>query len=187
MRRAGDADALPLPAGKRVRVARAVFRLQADLHQDVRHAVLQLAPFRQSVDHQRLTHDLPDRHARIERGKRILENHLQVRPQRFERPLGQLRQIHHLAVRLAELHLACRRGQRPQDAARRRRLARAGLTHQAERLPGHEVKVHVIHRPDRGGDLFEDALARDREVLAQPADGKQRLGVGCHWARTQAA
>src|SRR5581483_1787688 len=77
--RAGDADPLPLPAGELVRVAAHVVGLQPDRLQELGHTVPELLPGpRQLVDDERLADDGADRHARIERGERVLEDDLHV-------------------------------------------------------------------------------------------------------------
>ena len=85
--RAGDADALPLAAGELVRVPVAVLGVEADGAQQVsRPSAAGLVAAVQAVDAQRLGDDLVDRHPRVERGERVLEDDLQVAPQRPHRP-----------------------------------------------------------------------------------------------------
>ena len=77
--RAGDADALALPAGELVRVAVDEARVQADQRQQLLHPrAHRLPPSPQVVDLDRLGDDVADRHARVERGVRVLEDHLHV-------------------------------------------------------------------------------------------------------------
>jgi hypothetical protein len=62
---AGNADALPLAAGKLMRVTRRVFARQPDRVQQLGHTLV-LASRMQAVQVQRLGEDLADRHARVE-------------------------------------------------------------------------------------------------------------------------
>ncbi len=90
---------------------------------------LELAAARGPVHAQRLRHDVAGRHARIERGERILEDDLHLRPQRAQLRLGEMGD-----VASAERMRAGGRLDQPQDRASDRRLAAAGLAHQPERL-----------------------------------------------------
>ncbi len=85
--RARDADALPLPAGKFVRIAARVLRRETDEAQDLLQA---LAPpsLGESVQRERLVERLADRHARIERRERVLEDDLQRAAQLAHRVVG---------------------------------------------------------------------------------------------------
>ncbi len=73
--RARDRDALPLAAGELVRVALRVRRRQADDAQQLGHA-LALAPGVQAVQRERLGEHVADRHARVQRRVRVLEDDL---------------------------------------------------------------------------------------------------------------
>ena len=77
----------------------------------------------------RLRDDFADRHSRIERRVRILEDHLQVPALLAQLARRQVRQ-----VRASEEHFAGRRLDQPQDRAAERGLAAAGLADQAQRL-----------------------------------------------------
>ena len=79
---AGDADALALAAGELVRVAVDVLGVEADHVQQVLRPRLAVALRRDlGVDLERLADDVADRHARVERGVRVLEHHLDVAAQ----------------------------------------------------------------------------------------------------------
>jgi hypothetical protein len=78
---ARDADALALATREFVRIAVDLVRQQTDLGHHLTHALLHLRARQVRVEGgQRLGNDLPDRHARIERGERILEDDLHVAP-----------------------------------------------------------------------------------------------------------
>jgi hypothetical protein len=75
--RPGDADALPLPATEGVRQLALGFGPQADDIEKFVHTLLDCAPAPpQSMHAQHLPQRRADRHARIERGIGILEDHL---------------------------------------------------------------------------------------------------------------
>ena len=100
--RPGDADALRLPAGKFVRIAVDHFGLQPHRLHHLHHALLALR--RVEFGHQRLQqigNDLAHRHARIERGQRILEDDLQVAAALAHLAFGQMGDVlahpHHTA------------------------------------------------------------------------------------------
>ena len=76
---ARNANALTLTAAERVRVARHIFGSQANQSQQFRHVILALGLGPHPVNIQRFTDNLKDRHARVERPERILEDHLHLR------------------------------------------------------------------------------------------------------------
>ena len=82
--RARDADALALAAAEGVREAAHVLRAQPDPAQQIGHPLLALPAVRHAVDQQRLADEVEQRHARIERGERVLEDHLHLAPQRAQ-------------------------------------------------------------------------------------------------------
>ena len=80
--RAGDADALALAAGELVRIAVAHARAQARPCSSSSAVRSRRAPAVPSaVEPERLADDVADRHARVERGERVLEDDLHVAPQ----------------------------------------------------------------------------------------------------------
>jgi len=83
-----------------------------------------------AVHQQALAHALADRHARVERGIRVLEDDLHVATQRFELAAVQLEHV--LAL---EEHPAAGGRRQAQDGAAHGGLAAARFAHQAERLP----------------------------------------------------
>jgi hypothetical protein len=78
--RAGDADALALPARELVREAVRVLRAEADRPQQLVDAPLALRARVMAVDPQRLGDDVAHGHARVERGVRVLEDDLHLPP-----------------------------------------------------------------------------------------------------------
>ena len=79
---ARDGDALALPAGKFVRPALRVLGAQAHPLQPLRHLGRFLPPRQAPVQAQRFGDGGTHRHARIQAGERVLEDHLHVRPAR---------------------------------------------------------------------------------------------------------
>ncbi len=79
-------------------------------------------------DGQRLGDDVADRHARIERGDRILEDDLHVAARGAHLLVGKIEKIAALPQDAAFL-----RFQQPQDGAAERGLAAAGFADDAER------------------------------------------------------
>ena len=73
-KRAGDADALALAAGEGVRVPLHRLRVEPDQAISPRDLRLQRLALRQAVDLQRVADDVLHRHARVERGERVLEH-----------------------------------------------------------------------------------------------------------------
>src|SRR5882757_11226357 len=80
--RAGNADALPLPAGELMRVVLHLVGPQADLREQFGDPFLLLAAGREPMDAERFADDIAGGHARIERGERILEYDLHRAPMR---------------------------------------------------------------------------------------------------------
>ncbi|MNS62631.1 hypothetical protein D3C72_957000 [compost metagenome] len=120
-----NADTLALPARKLMRIAVDHFRHQPALFHQPAHPFLGRLALGHPVDqqgfHDRITH----RHARVQRCKRVLENELDMLPQRLHRATAQRADV--LAVELDRAALALHQlQQRPT----RCRLAAARLTHQ---------------------------------------------------------
>ena len=82
-RRPRDADALALTARQFVRIAVETGEGQAEALEDPARPRVRVAPIGgDAVKQHRLGHDAPDRVARIERGHRILKDHLHAPAQR---------------------------------------------------------------------------------------------------------
>src|SRR6266576_7272709 len=102
---------------------------QADRLQQVAHLTGRLTPARQTVGTQRLADDPADAVPGVERGERVLEDHLHAPPQGPQLLLVQLGDV--LAV---EDDAAVRRLVEPQNRPADRRLAAAGLADQPDGL-----------------------------------------------------
>src|SRR6185503_13963052 len=76
--RAGDADPLALAAREGMRVAAEVTAVEADQLEQLGDHFAAVGIVADAVDDQRLDQDVVDRHARIERAERVLEDELQL-------------------------------------------------------------------------------------------------------------
>src|SRR3546814_3923291 len=127
-----------------------------------------------SVDAHRLGDDLADLHARIQRAVRILEDDLDLLA----------KQVQALAVEVRELHavddvLAGGLLLELQDAAAGRRLAAAGLAHQAERFALPHGEADVVDRFYFGDLLLDEDSLGDGEIHFEILD----LEVGLRLTR----
>ena len=160
-----EPDPLALPARELVRIAAGgVARQPDDLQQLAARRPAARRPG-QPVHAQRLADDPPDAVARVERGERVLEDHLHPPPQRSH-PLGA-----EVADVLAVEDDPAGRGlvqaqQRPAE----RGLAAARLAHQPERLAAPDIERDAVHRLDVADVAVEHDAALDREVDLEVLD-----------------
>ena len=162
-------DALALAAGEFVRIAAHVLGLQPDLDQQARHAVVPLAGRGgELVDDQRFAEDRADRHARIERGERILEDDLHLAPHGAQIVAAEAQHV------LPVERRSRRRGlDQAQHAAARGGLAAAGLADQSERLAAIDRKA-TRRRPRRRCPTSRDKqAAQHRKMLLEIGDAEQ--------------
>ena len=122
--RPGDADALALAAGELVRVAAGVVGRQPDELEQLLDLLVVVAG--DLVDLQRLLDRAADGEPRVERGVRVLEDHLHLAAQRPQLLAAQADELAALV-----LHRPGARLDQLQHAAPERRLARAALADQA--------------------------------------------------------
>ncbi|MNP21772.1 hypothetical protein D3C76_1144050 [compost metagenome] len=129
--RAGNADPLPLTAGKFMGIAPGVLRLEAHALQQPRHPPLGSVALQQVMYPQRLHNRIAHRLAGIEGGIRVLKNKLNIPPQGLQLPGRQ--GVDALTVKgdgaLLGLH-------QPQQRPAGGRFAAAGLAHQRQRFAG---------------------------------------------------
>ena len=125
--RAGDADALALAAGELVRDSGrwSTARSPTSSSSSPR-APAALGAVAHAVDQQRLADDVADRHARVERGVGVLEDHLHVPAQRPQRRAGAGWPGRRALARW-KWTLPAGRLERAQDAARRRWSCRSRI------------------------------------------------------------
>ena len=167
--RARDGNALALPAGEFVRIAMARCARQSDLVQQPQHALCVLRAGRIERPHAFLQ-DIRYPHARVQRGIRILENHLEIRT-----PAAQRVPAQGVESRALEADFAARLGQQLQDSLARRGFPTAGLTDQRERASCSQLQRQPVHRPDVAYRALEQA-ALDRKMHHEIAYREQRLG-----------
>ena len=163
--RAGNPDALPLAAGELVRVAVVVLGVEADQLEQLLHGALDPARRLDLLQPERRAHDRPHRVPGIERGVGILEDHLDLAPQRAHPALPQVRDV--VAV---DHDLAAGRLVQPGQQAPGSGLPAPRFADQAEGLaPGHG-QVDPVHGPDRADLVPEYHAAGHREMPDQAGD-----------------
>ena len=137
--RPGDRHPLALAAGQLARAPPPV-HVGVETHQveQLPHAPAPAAGVAVAVPDQRFLDDVGDAPARVERAVRVLEHHLHVPPGAFQPAPPQAHQFGAL-----EPHRAGLGSRGLHHAPGQRRLARAGLPHDAEGLPGIEVERDV--------------------------------------------
>ena len=140
--------------------------------EQVAHAALDLLA-RGAVQAHRRSHDLDRSLARVQRSLRILEDHLHL-PSHWPKlaPAGVA------DVTATEADRSRRRLEQTDQRARKRRLAAARLTDDAQRLTLHQLKgdvVHGVHVRDRAVD---QQPSLDREVDHQMFGLQQRCRPG---------
>ena len=165
---AGDADALALAAAELVREALGVVGVQADGLEQLGHAVAPGLALGQAVDRQRLADDRADRHARIERGIRVLEDHLDLAPVGEEPAVAERREVGRIAV----VHFAGGGPEELDDGPAERRFAAAALADQAERFAAVQVETDVIDGPHVVDRARQQSLFQG-EVFAKVAHSEE--------------
>ena len=114
--------------------------MQADEVQEFADALRRGLPAGQAESADRLGDDFADPPARIERGERILEDHLHPPPHRApRRPIAGRGEVDAF-----DQHLARAGFQQSNRHARERRLARTGLADQPERLAPNDRKIQAV-------------------------------------------
>ena len=159
-KRSCNADSLALTAGKFMRVARGMLGVEAHGCHEVQDFFAALFPVGVELMHiQRLPDNIFDRHARVQRRIRVLEDHLHLLAH-----VGDVLCRDRLAV---EDDLACRRLIEPQNRASDGRLAAAGLADQTQRLAAPDGKRHIV---DSFQGLRAQKTRADREILLEVFD-----------------
>ncbi len=157
-----------------MRVALCMVGRQADLLEQPAHARLRFVAAGDAVHQQRLHDRVTDRHARVERGERVLEDELDVATQCLHVLLGQLEDV--AAVELDRTALALDQAQQRAPGGR---LAAARFADQRQRLARMQVEAQLFDRMHAARDAAEEAAAqveaRDQVLHAQ--DGRL---VGSH-------
>jgi hypothetical protein len=113
---------------------------------------------------QRLADDLADRHARIERGERVLEDHLDLAAQLLQGVRAGLGQVLALEQRPPRGRLL-----QPQDQPPDGGLAATRFADEPQGLAGLDGEIDIVHGPHDGRRLAEDdGAARHGKVLGEP-------------------
>src|SRR5690606_10428385 len=139
-KRPRNADALALSAREGVRVALHRLRVEPHQRQQLGDTRLELHALGAARDDKGLAHDLPDSHARVERGEGILKDQ-----PHFGMEAPQLALAERGYVDVASIGIAIGYGSRArldgaQDQPAKRGLARAALADDAEVLAGMELE-----------------------------------------------
>src|SRR6266545_3425845 len=116
--------------------------------------------------------DLPDGLPRVQRRERILEDHLQLTPDRPQRVVAEPGQ-----VPAGEPDRAAGRREQPGEQPAQGRLAAAGLAHQPETLTWPHPQGHPVHRGDVPGEAPGESVP-DGIVLGQLRGLQQGFGHG---------
>ena len=176
--RAGDADALALPAGELMRPAVDSVARQPHLVHQLGNARVQVARgTRQAEIADRLGEDVAHAHARVQTRERILEHDLHAPAQRTQGGGGEV-----VDAAAVEHHLTGRDVEQPQDRAPDRRLAAAALADERERLAARDREGDAVDRVDEGARTQQ--AAADPEVFLEIVDLEQRRAHAATASRT---
>ena len=128
----------------------------------------------QTVNAQTLPDDRPDRHARVERTVRVLEDDLHAPPQaaHFSTPQS-------AEIATAEEDIPFGRFEQAQDQPSESGLAAAALSDHPQGLPGQYRKRHTVDSADVAADASPQPFA-DLEVLLQALRLNQGLDRFSH-------
>ncbi|MPM20519.1 hypothetical protein SDC9_66949 [bioreactor metagenome] len=168
--RAGNTDALPLPARKLVRVALQLFLRQSHGVSHPGNRLVQLRPgVAGEMGVQRLLQQSPHRHARIQGGVGILKDKLHVPPL-----LPQHFPVQRAEIVAPKINIPGGRLDEPQQRAPRGGFSAAGFTHQGEGFLFINLKAHVLHGMHMAHGAPDDA-ALDGKIGPQVLNLQNRL------------
>jgi hypothetical protein len=145
---------------------------EADLVEQAAYRVDPLLRGADLRDVERLGDDLPDPHAGIQRGVRVLEHELKVAAQDAE-----LSALDGAEIGPVEQDLTARRDLEPDPHAAKRGLAAARLADQPERLAAADPQVHIGDRVNRADLAPQDRSGGDRELLGHIAELEDELAL----------
>ena len=165
--RAGNADALALSTRKLVRVVLHLVGPQADLREELCHALLLFLARCQAMHAERFADDVARGHPRIERGEGVLEYDLHRAPDRPQRTLAEMGDVGSI-----DADMAARWLDQPQHAARDCGFATAGLSDQPQRFAFAKRKADAIDRMHRADGAAQHAGA-NRIMLDEVGDLEQ--------------
>jgi len=119
------------------------------------------------MNRQRLRHDLPDLHARIEAAKRVLKNDLHIAAQSAKRTARRSQHVH-----TVEEDGALPGVDQSQNRPAKRRLAASALADQAQGGAAGDVEAHVIDSTDEERRMPGEGPP-DREERSQATNPEQ--------------
>ena len=154
---AGDADALPLPAGEFVGIAAQSFVIQADTLKKGSDALETIrAREARFVNRKRLGDDFSNAHAGIQRSEGVLKDHLHPAALGAKRVSAKAAQVVAFETNFAAVRL-----DETKEHARESGLAAAALTDNREGIAANNGKTHASHGGETGSRRFlrEDAAA----------------------------
>ena len=128
--RTGNADALTLAARKFMRIALQIGRWQADKVHQLPEPRGNIRTRADRVDVQRLGNEVTDPATRVQRGGRVLKDHLHAAAERAELPPRRFRDVHAFESQRSVIDVVETRETAPEG-----RLAATGFTNQPQRLP----------------------------------------------------
>ncbi len=126
------------------------------------------------MDADRFADDVADGHARVQRTKRVLEDHLRFATERFQAGAVELRD-----VLVLEPDFAGGRFDKPQQGAAQRRLAATRFTDEADGFAFVDGEGHAVHRAHPADGTLQHARA-DREVRFEVFDFEQAHVFSSH-------
>ena len=176
-----DADALALAAAEAMWVAAQMFDAQPYLLDHLADSFFEFAAFGDAVDAQRLADGFEHIHAGVERGKGVLEDHLDGSAEEPHLFAAEVIEGEILAVGVQNC-LAAGWFVDAHQAAAQGCFAAAALADDAEHLSALDVQADIIDGLDVGDGAAEEAFL-DREILAQSVDLQQNMMVCAHCCR----
>jgi len=161
---------LPLASAECVRKAAHVLRAAPDPAQEVRHALLALARLLHAVDQEWLATRSSRVIARVERGERILEDHLHLAPERPQAPTRAAARARPPSHWPAAMKISPPVGSMALRMPSRRGGLAQPLSPTSPRVsPSSMLKVDAVDRAERGPPSAQEALAEPERASASPA------------------
>jgi len=175
--RAGDGDALALAAGELVGVPVEMLLAEADALDELAGPLPALGRgVADAVDAHGFDEGLLDGVAGVQRGERVLEDHLRVAPERPELAPGELREV--LA---AEVHRAAGQLEELEGRPRERALATAALADEPDGAAGPDSQVDAVDGADPSHLLVRPEASQESvalgEVLLHPLEAEHGLAA----------
>src|SRR4029077_5071218 len=132
-------------AGKTVRVAPHIARIEPDEVEQFGNHILAQARVADAMDDQRPANDLTDAHPRVERAERVLKNELNPAAKILQ-PLSVERQDIGRDPPVVEHHRTGIRRQRTEQDLAQGRLATAAFAYEAETLAARDAQADTVDR-----------------------------------------